>query len=69
MARVTHAVDIPICTGENLYTRHGFRKLIELQACDAVHIDIPKAGGLLESKRSVETILDAANTSVWIAPG
>jgi len=51
MARVTHAVDVPICTGENLYTRHGFRKLIELQACDAVHIDIPKSGGLLESKR------------------
>ena len=51
MARVTHAVDVPICTGENLYTRQGFRKLIELQACDAVHIDIPKSGGLLESKR------------------
>lgn len=51
MARVTNAVDIPICTGENLYSRHGFRKLIELQACDAVHIDIPKSGGLLESKR------------------
>src|SRR5258706_11900916 len=51
MARVTHAVDVPVCTGENLYTRHGFRKLIALQACDAVHIDIPKSGGLLESKR------------------
>jgi L-alanine-DL-glutamate epimerase-like enolase superfamily enzyme len=51
MARVTHAVDVPICTGENLYGRHGFRKLIELQACDAVHIDIPKSGGLLEAKR------------------
>jgi L-alanine-DL-glutamate epimerase-like enolase superfamily enzyme len=51
MARVTHAVDIPICTGENLYTRHGFRRLVELQACDVVHIDIPKSGGLLESKR------------------
>src|SRR5207302_5823526 len=51
MARVTHAVDVPICTGENLYGRHGFRKLIELQACDAIHIDIPKAGALLEAKR------------------
>jgi len=51
MARVTHSVDVPICTGENLYTAQGFRKLIELQACDAVHIDIPKSGGLLESKR------------------
>ena len=51
MALVRHAVAIPVCTGENLYTRQGFRKLIELQACDAVHIDIPKSGGLLESKR------------------
>ena len=23
MARVTHAVNVPICTGENLYTRQG----------------------------------------------
>jgi L-alanine-DL-glutamate epimerase-like enolase superfamily enzyme len=51
MARVTHAVDVPICTGENLYGRDGFRRLIELQGCDIVHIDIPKSGGLLESKR------------------
>jgi len=51
MARVTRAVNVPICTGENIYTRHGFRRLIELQACDVVHIDIPKAGGLLEAKR------------------
>lgn len=51
MARVTHAVNVPIATGENLYTRDGFRRLIEVQGCDIVHIDIPKSGGLLESKR------------------
>ncbi len=51
MARVTHAVDVPVATGENLYTRNEFRRLIELQGCDIVHIDIPKSGGLLESKR------------------
>jgi gluconate/galactonate dehydratase len=51
MARVTQAVDIPICTGENLYTRDGFRRLIELQGCDIIHLDIPKLGGLLEAKR------------------
>ncbi len=64
MARVNHAVDVPVCTGENLYTRHQFRRLIELQACDAVHIDIPKSGGLLESKR----ISDMADTYyIWTA--
>ena len=51
MARVTHAVNVPICTGENLYTRQGFRKLVELQATSGIHIDIPKSGGLLESKK------------------
>ncbi len=51
MARVTHAVDVPVATGENLYTRNEFRRLIELQGCDIVHLDIPKSGGLLESKR------------------
>jgi L-alanine-DL-glutamate epimerase-like enolase superfamily enzyme len=51
MARVTQAVDVPICTGENLYTRDGFRRLIEIQGCDIVHLDIPKLGGLLEAKR------------------
>ncbi|MFN0101493.1 MAG: mandelate racemase/muconate lactonizing enzyme family protein [Bryobacteraceae bacterium] len=51
MARVTHAVNVPICTGENLYTRNEFRRLIDMQGCDYVHLDIPKSGGLLESKR------------------
>ena len=64
MARVTHAVNVPVCTGENLYGRQGFRKLIEMQACDAVHIDIPKSGGLLESKK----ISDIAEMySIWTA--
>lgn len=51
MAYVRRESPVPICTGENLYGRQGFRDLIEMQACDGVHIDIPKSGGLLESKR------------------
>ncbi len=51
MAQVARAVNVPIATGENLYTRDGFRRLIELHGCDIVHIDMPKSGGLLESKR------------------
>ena len=64
MARVTHAVDIPICTRENLYTRDGFRRLIELQGCDIVHIDIPKSGGLMEAKR-IHDLAD--NYYIWTA--
>ena len=51
MARVTHSINVPVCTGENLYGRQGFRRLIEEQAWSGVHIDIPTSGGLLESKR------------------
>lgn len=51
MARVTHAINVPVCTGENLYGRQGFRRLVELQATSGVHIDIPKSGGLLEAKK------------------
>jgi len=51
MARVTAATRTPICTGENLYTRHGFRHFIEKGACHIIQPDIPRCGGLLESKR------------------
>ena len=51
MQRVTQSIPIPVCTGENLYLRQGFRKLIEMQATSGVHIDVPKSGGLLESKK------------------
>ena len=64
MARVTQNSKIPIITGENLYGRNGFRRLIEAQACDGIHIDIPKSGGLLESKK----ISDMAELyGIWTA--
>jgi L-alanine-DL-glutamate epimerase-like enolase superfamily enzyme len=49
--RITEESAVPILTGENLYHRQGFRELIEKQACDMVHIDAQKSGGLLEMKR------------------
>jgi L-alanine-DL-glutamate epimerase-like enolase superfamily enzyme len=42
---------VPICTGENLYTRHTWRPFIEGQACDIIQPDMQKCGGLLETKR------------------
>ena len=64
MARLARMTRTPICTGENLYGLHGFRTLIESQACAGVHIDIPKSGGLMESKR----ISDFADLyDIWTA--
>ena len=41
---------VPICTGENLYMRHGFRSLLESQAADIIMPDLPKCCGLAEAK-------------------
>jgi L-alanine-DL-glutamate epimerase-like enolase superfamily enzyme len=51
MAKVAAATRTPICTGENFYTRFGFRELIQQQAADIVSPDLAKAGGLLEGRR------------------
>ena len=55
---VTHSTRTPICTGENLYWKHGFRELIEKQAARIIAPDIPKMGGLLEFKK----VADHADT-------
>lgn len=51
LKEVKMATRTPICTGENLYTRHGFRELIETQAVDIISPDLAKAGGLSEGRR------------------
>ena len=50
-AKLTAASPVPILTGENLYRRQGFQPFILNQGCHIIQIDIPKAGGLLESKK------------------
>jgi L-alanine-DL-glutamate epimerase-like enolase superfamily enzyme len=51
MREITRATATPICAGENLYLRHGFRELIEKQAVDIIMPDIPKCGGLSECRK------------------
>ena len=51
MREVKRATCTPICSGENLYLRHGFRELIEKQAVDVIMPDIPKCGGLSECRK------------------
>ena len=54
MRKVTARSPVPICTGENLYLKYGFKELIENQATDIVSPDIPKVGGISEFKRIAE---------------
>lgn len=42
---------VPICTGENLSRRHGFKDFIVNQGCDILHPDLRNTGGFLETKR------------------
>jgi galactonate dehydratase len=51
MREVKRSTSVPICAGENLYLRHGFRELIEKQAVDIIMPDIPKCGGLSECRK------------------
>jgi L-alanine-DL-glutamate epimerase-like enolase superfamily enzyme len=51
MREIKRATSTPICAGENLYLRHGFRELIEKQAVDIIMPDIPKCGGLSECRK------------------
>lgn len=51
LAKVRAGTRTPICAGENLYLRWGFRELLERQAADVIMPDVPKCGGLAESKK------------------
>ncbi len=51
LARITQSTRTPICVGENLYLRHGFRDLLQKQAADVIMPDISKCGGLSESRK------------------
>jgi L-alanine-DL-glutamate epimerase-like enolase superfamily enzyme len=65
LAKVAASTSTPICTGENLYRKHGYRELIEKQAADIISPDIPKMGGLLEARK----VADHADTYyIPIAP-
>ncbi len=58
MRELKRRVDVTLLTGENRYGRHGFRDLIEEQAVDFLAPDVPKTGGIAETKK----IADMAET-------
>jgi len=49
--KITKATRTPICVGENLYLRYGFRDLLQKQAVDIIMPDISKCGGLSECRK------------------
>ena len=56
--RITRETTTPIAAGENVYRKHGQRRLIDEQAVDIVAPDLPKVGGMRETRK----IADLADT-------
>ncbi len=50
-ARLCQSVHVPVCTGENLARRQGFKDFIVHHGCDILHPDLRNSGGFLETKR------------------
>jgi L-alanine-DL-glutamate epimerase-like enolase superfamily enzyme len=49
--RLCRSVRVPVCTGENLARRQGFKDFIVEHGCDILHPDLRNSGGFLETKR------------------
>jgi galactonate dehydratase len=65
MRDVRASTSTPICCGENIYMRWGFREILEKRAADIIMPDFQKCGGLLEARK----IADLAHTYyVPVAP-
>jgi galactonate dehydratase len=65
MRDIRSSTSTPICCGENIYMRWGFRELLEKHAVDIIMPDFQKCGGLLEARK----IADLAHTYfVPVAP-
>jgi mandelate racemase len=47
-ARVTAAIEVPVASGESLYTRQGFLPLVQRRAADVLMPDLMRSGGPTE---------------------
>ena len=51
MKMIKDATTVPILTGEDIYLKEDFIKLIDMGAVDAIHPDLASSGGILETKK------------------
>jgi galactonate dehydratase len=50
LSEVKANIDIPIVTGEAIYTKRGFREILEERSVDIINPDVCNCGGILELK-------------------
>jgi len=51
LRKISDAVDIPLCTGEDIYLKEPFMELCRAHAVDIIHPDLATSGGILETKK------------------
>lgn len=63
LKKVSGAVKIPVAVGERIYTRHGFRPILESHAADILQPDIGNTGGIMEAKK-IAAMAEAYNMRI-----
>jgi L-alanine-DL-glutamate epimerase-like enolase superfamily enzyme len=48
---ITNSINTPTLTGEDIYLKEEFIKLIDARAVDMIHPDLASSGGILETKK------------------
>jgi L-alanine-DL-glutamate epimerase-like enolase superfamily enzyme len=49
--QIRESTTVPILTGEDIYLKEDFAKLIDMGAVDMIHPDLATSGGLIETKK------------------
>jgi L-alanine-DL-glutamate epimerase-like enolase superfamily enzyme len=49
--QLERALNTPVCTGEDIYLKEGFRPLIEARGVNIIHPDLATSGGIVETKK------------------
>lgn len=63
LKKISDHVDIPVAVGERIYTRFGFRPILESHAADILQPDIGNTGGLMEAKK-IAAMAEAYNMRI-----
>jgi len=56
--RLATSTTTPICTGEDIYLKEGFKPLLEARGVSVIHPDILTSGGILETKKIADLAQD-----------
>ena len=63
LKKISEHIEIPIAVGERIYTRYGFRPILECHAADILQPDIGNTGGIAET-RKIATMAETFNMRI-----